>query len=76
MAKEQIAEPIQIEKLEVTNALIEYTSLLSQLYIRNLADLRNIDSSCKSESAEKLAQLIWFHKRESLEPVEESCRNN
>ena len=52
------------------------TSLLSQLYIRNLVELRNIDSSCESESAKKLAQLILFHKREALEPVEESCRNN
>lgn len=65
MAEEQIAEPLQIEKLDVTNALIGCTSLLSQLYIRNLADLRNIDSGCESESAKKLAQLILFQKKRS-----------
>lgn len=76
MAEEQIAKPLQIGKLEVTNQLIGCTSLLLQLYIKNLADLRNIGPCCESESAEKLAQLIWFHKIEALEPVEESCRNN
>lgn len=76
MAEEQVAEPLRIEKLEITNALIGCTSLLSQLYIKNLADLRNIDASCESKSAEKLAQLIWFYKREALEPIKEGCRNN
>ena len=75
MAEEQIAGPLLTEELKDTDALIKCTSLLSQLYIRNLADLKNLDPSCKSKSWEKLAQLISFHNREALEPVEIACRD-
>lgn len=76
MAEEQIAGPLLTEELKDTHALIKCTSQLSQLYIRNLADLKNLDPNCKSKSGEKLAQLISFHNREALEPVEIACRDN
>lgn len=76
MAEEQIAGPLLTKELEVIDAIIRCTSLPPRLHIRNLADLKNLDPWCKSKSGEKLAQLIWFHNIEALEPMEKACRNN
>lgn len=35
----------------------------------NLTDLKDLDPRCKSESGEKVVQLIWYHLMEALKPA-------
>lgn len=75
MADDQIAVPLQISGLVANRGLIASTTSLLQLYIRNLIDLKSLDPQCTSESAEKLAKVIWYYKVEALEPAEKVYRN-
>lgn len=74
MAEDQDATPSGTLQFSRNSFLPRGVEAVSKVYIKNLADLQNLDPQCISESGEQLAQLIWYHQIQLLKPAEIACQ--